>query len=94
VFVAEECWHYEAIGWPRGVMNYPPKFMLMWAERHKLPCAVLEKIKEDLVDGNQVIAMAKDATLAEQFGVDKRTADKMIRILNDKWGSVLTEGNY
>ena len=76
------------MGWPRGIKGYPVCYMVLWAEKHKLPQSVINKIKEDKVTGSGLLEMAEKG-LEEGLGVSKKVAAKIHKALADKRGAVL-----
>ena len=76
------------MGWARSIKGYPVCYMVLWAEKHKLPHTVINKIKEDKVTGSRLLEMAEKG-VEEGLGVSKKVAAKIHKALGDKRGSIL-----
>lgn len=66
--------------------------MVLWAEKHKLPKAVIDKIKADKITGTKLLELAKNPDgkgLEEGLGVSKKVAEKIHKALADKRGPIL-----
>ena len=80
------------MGWSRGIQGYPVCYMLLWAEKHKLPKSIMDKIRADQVTGNKMLDMAQnngEKGLEGTLGISKKVAEKIRKALMDKRGPIL-----
>ena len=80
------------MGWSRSISGYPVCYMVLWAEKHKLPQTVINKIKQDTITGTRLLEMAQKTGgkgLQEGLGASKKVADKIHKALGDKRGPIL-----
>lgn len=62
----------------------------MWADKHKLPAKVKEKIVEIGITGNKLLELAKEGQVQQTFKVDRKTAKKICKLVQNQWAALLT----
>ena len=80
------------MGWSRGIRNYPVCYMVLWAEKHKLPKSVIDKIKENKITGTKLLEMAHNTDgkgLEGTLGMSKKEVQKIQKAIEDKRGAIL-----
>ena len=79
------------MGWEKSIQGYPVCYMVLWAEKHKLPRSLIDKIQEDQITGTRMLELAQntEGKGLETLGIPKKVAEKIRKAITDKRGPIL-----
>ncbi|KAK6170859.1 hypothetical protein SNE40_019154 [Patella caerulea] len=82
-------WHSETAGWPRGILHFPNTYLLMWADKHKLPPTVKHQIFIQKLDGNKILKLLEENKLAETLKTNEKMVKRIKKAIDDRHGCIL-----
>ncbi|KAK7507564.1 hypothetical protein BaRGS_00001499 [Batillaria attramentaria] len=82
------CVHFETRGWPRGIMMFPTRYMILWCKQHGLK-ELRRSIYKRRLDGDEILVMYQADELETGLGINKKMANKMKKAIEKPDGAIL-----